>query len=297
VSGTPLATGGGAAVFAVSCAAVSACAAGGQTVTGGDQEPFVVDETSGGWGTARPLQNMDQLNKSRRGLIIAISCGAPGDCVAVGTYLDAHTVSHAFEAEETGGSWGPAQPLPGMDQLTTGSSAPDSVSCSGPGECSIGGSYQSSDGAQQQAFVIDEHGGTWGSAQRVPGSAARNTGHFAGGFYEDAKGRTQGLVANESTATTTRLSLSAATIRLGHEQSERISVRVTGHTGGTPGGTATVKAGTRTVCTIRLAGAKGSCTLRARVLKPGQYQVTAAYGGSPTYAGSRSGARTLTVTR
>lgn len=74
-------------------------------------------------------------------------------------------------------------------------------------------------------------------------------------------------------------------------------MRVTGHTGGTPGGTVTVTAGTRMVCTMKLARAKGGCKLGARTLKLGQYQLSAAYGGSPVYAGSRSGARTLTVTR
>lgn len=425
VPGTPLTSGGSASVFAVSCADASTCAAGGHTVSkDGDEEPFVVDETSGGWGTARSLQNMDQLNKSGRGVVTAISCGAPGDCVATGTYEDDQRVLHAFEAEEASGNWGPAQPLPGMDKLTAGESEPMSLSCSGPGSCAIAGFYDSGDFSQQQAFVIDEHRGFWGSAQQVPGSADRNTNHDAavnsvscaaagecaavgfystpggrhqfvteerdgtwqptirdltlkgagsggfgleanaiscgapgdcavtgefndaennvllftvnevagtwrqahelpgdtrlsvkrfgrlltvscatagncatGGFYFDAKGHSQGLVASKSTASAAHLSLSAARVRYGHERAERVSVRVTGHTGGTPDGRVTIKAGTRTICAIKLAAGKGSCTLGARTLKPGTYQLTARYGGSQTYAGSVSGGKTLTVTK
>jgi hypothetical protein len=91
--------------------------------------------------------------------------------------------------------------------------------------------------------------------------------------------------------------MSAAKVRYGHEQSERISVRVTGHTGGTPGGKVTVRAGARTICAIKLAAGKASCTLGAKAVKPGHYQLTAAYGGSQTYAGSKSGGKTLTVSR
>ena len=424
VPGTPLTSGGTASVLAVSCADAGACAAGGHSVSkDGDEEPFVVAETSGGWGTARSLQNMDKLNKSGRGIVTAISCGAPGDCVAAGTYADNQRVIHAFEAEEASGNWGPAQLLPDMDRLTTGESEPMSVSCSGPGNCAVAGFYESSDFKQRQAFVIDEHGGFWGSAQQVPGTADRNTNHFAtvnsvsctsagkcaavgyystpdgrhqfvteerggtwqhairdlthkgspgdgfgveanavscgspgncvvtgefadakngshlftlneaggtwakilelpgsaklntkkfgrlltvscasagncavGGFYEDAKGNTQGLVADSSTVTAAHLSLSAAKVRYGHEQDEKISVSITSRTGGTPGGRVTVAARQGTLCVITLTNGKGSCTLTAKKLPVGSYTAKASYTGGTTYAGSAT-AKNLTVVK
>ena len=423
VPGTPLTSGGSASVLAVSCADAGACAAGGHSVSkDGDEEPFVVDETSGGWGTAQPLQDIGKLNKSGRGIVTAISCGAPGDCIAAGTYGDENRVIHAFEAEEASGNWGPARTLPGMDKLTAGESEPMSVSCSGPANCAIAGFYDSSDFKQRQAFVIDEHGGFWGSAQQVPGTADRNTNHFAtvnsvsctsagecaavgyystpdgrhqfvtderggtwqpairdltrkgspgggfgvqanavscgspgncvvtgefadahngshlftlnqvggtwgkvlelpgsaklnvkkfgrlltvscasagncavGGFYEDAKGNTQGLVADESSVTATHLALSVSKVRYGHEQAEKLSVKVQPRTGGTPSGKVTVLASGTALCLIKLAKGTGSCTLPATKLKPGSYRLTGVYGGDRHYNGSAYPAKTLTV--
>jgi hypothetical protein len=423
VPGTPLTSGGAAAVLSVSCADAGDCAAGGHSVSSdGFGQPFVTDETAGSWGAAQPLGNMDALNKGGRGVVSAMSCGSAGDCVATGTYLDSQLTTHAFEAEEANGSWGPAQPLPGMDLLTTKTSEPTSVSCASPGNCVIAGFYATSDLKQQQAFVVDEHRGFWAAAQQLPATANRNTngnaavnsvscgsagecaavgfystpdgrhqflaeerggswqpmirdlsikgaggGGFgleanavscaspgncvvtgeyndannnlllfvvsqvggswgkahelpgdttlskkkfgrlltvscatpgncaAGGFYEDANSHLQGLVADESTATKTRLSLSATAVRYGHEQAEKISVKVIPRTGGTPGRQVTVATANRVLCVITLAGGTGGCTLAAKRLGPGTYAVLARYGGSKTYAGSVSGIQTLVV--
>jgi hypothetical protein len=56
------------------------------------------------------------------------------------------------------------------------------VSCSAAGDCSAGGFYASSvvdHVPTVQALVVTETGGTWGTAQEVPGSAALNAGGFA----------------------------------------------------------------------------------------------------------------------
>ena len=105
------------------------------------------------------------------------------------------------------------------------------------------------------------------------------------------------MVADESTVTATSLALSAAKIRFGHEQAERLSVKVTGRAGGTPGGKVAVRTGSATVCVITLNGGKGTCKLAAKSLKPGSHQLTASYAGSGTYAGSVSAKKTLTVTK
>ena len=72
---------------------------------------------------------------------------------------------------------------------------------------------------------------------------------------------------------------------------------VSAKTGGPPAGTVTVKAGSATLCVITLRSGPGSCTLTARVLRPGTYRVTAAYPGSPDFAPSVSPAKTLTVVK
>jgi hypothetical protein len=428
VPGTPLTKGGSAQVSAVSCADSLDCTAGGNSndPVAGIQQPFVADQVNGVWGTAHPLDGISGLNQSGRAVIIALSCPSPGDCLATGTYGDADRVTHAFEAEESDGSWGPARPVPGIDLLTPYISEPMSASCAAPGECSIAGFYIDGAKKKQQAWVADEHGGTWGLARAVPGTLARNTlgnaalnyvscpspgncaavgrytvfpgfGHnfvtgeqggvwqpdvrdltlngasvggtgvnaeavscasagncavigeyndprngvhlfvltdvngtwgtarelpgsaalnqklFArlesvscasagncavGGFYMDAHGAIRALVADLSTVTSARVALSAATVRFGHEQAERISARVISRTGGTPGGQVSIAAGRQVLCVIKLAGGKGTCALPAKRLKPGSYHVTALYGGSQVYSGSVAGAKTtLTVTR
>jgi len=180
------------------------------------------------------------------------------------------------------------------------------------GNCAVSGEYNDPRNGVH-LFVLTEANGTWGTARELPGSAALNQKLFArlltvscasagncavGGFYMDAHGAIRALVADLSTVTSARVALSAATVRYGHEQTERISVRVTARTGGTPGGQVSVATGRQVLCVIKLAGGKGTCTLPAKRLRPGHYQVSAAYGGSKTYASSSSGAKAaLTVVR
>jgi hypothetical protein len=55
----------------------------------------------------------------------------------------------------------------------------ESVSCASPGNCAAGGTY--GDRINHiQAFVVAERAGRWGRAVEVPGTAALNTGGFAG---------------------------------------------------------------------------------------------------------------------
>jgi hypothetical protein len=96
-------------------------------------------------------------------------------------------------------------------------------------------------------------------------------------------------------ATAASLALSRSSVAFGHENLEKLLVKVTAPLGGTPAGTVTVKAGSATVCTIRLVNGAGGCTLSARTLRPGRYSLTASYGGGTYYAAS-SATKTLTVT-
>jgi hypothetical protein len=87
------------------------------------------------------------------------------------------------------------------------------VSCAAPGDCSAGGDYGSS-ASSEQAFVVTESHGQWGTAIEVPGSAALNVGGeaetesvscaapghcSAGGYYSYGKAGldSQGFVVTE----------------------------------------------------------------------------------------------------
>ena len=83
----------------------------------------------------------------------------------------------------------------------------------------------------------------------------------------------------------------------GHEQAERIAVKVTPADAGPARGTVTVAAGTTVLCRLTLSSGKASCTLAARRLAPGSYHVTATYAGATYFARSASAAKPLRVTR
>jgi hypothetical protein len=312
---------GAAGVTEISCASPGNCGAIGYAASNSG-EGFLTSEINGTWRTATALPGA--LNP------FSISCAAAGDCVAGGSYLTGGQNSLGFQAfvmTENNGTWGTLQPVPGLAGLNIGQSAGiESVSCSAPGDCGAGGYYAAKKFTQTakptkfaktdtpppppgQAFVVTETDGTWGRAEEVPGSSAltatddavlyavscvspqacTTTGVYglfgAGGIFVDS--------TKAPTATTG--SLSAAKVTDGREQAERASVAVTTKTGGPPAGKVTVKAGSATLCVITLRSGRGSCTLTARRLSPGTYRVTAAYPGSPDFAPSASGAKTLKV--
>lgn len=96
-------------------------------------------------------------------------------------------------------------------------------------------------------------------------------------------------------ATVASLTLSRPSVAFGHENAEKLTVKVTAPLGGTPGGTVTIKIKSTVLCAIRLANGTGSCALSATRLKPGTYSVTASYAGGTYYNGT-SATKTLTVT-
>jgi hypothetical protein len=290
----------------VSCASAGNCAAVGTSeVTPGDEQLFVSQEVSGVWQAARQVQVPVGKDGQVSSSIGGISCAATASCVVVGSYTK-DGAGHAFVAEEKQGNW---TLIPDPGATGPGSDA-GSVSCPSAGNCVVAGDAQF--GNSTQAFTLTEANGNWGRARQLPGIAGLNTGGSTltwkvscastgncavGGQYDDTHGNPHAFLADESTATSTALGLSAATVRFGHEQAEKVSVKVSPRTGGTPSGAVAVRAGGKTVCVIKLAGGKGSCLLAAKALKPGRYQLTAGYGGSKTYAGSTSGSKTLAVTK
>ena len=75
--------------------------------------------------------------------------------------------------------WSPAIEAPGTDTLNAGTYADTSaISCATPGNCAAGGSYTNQWGGQE-AFVVDETNGTWGTAIQVPGTAIPSGLHLA----------------------------------------------------------------------------------------------------------------------
>jgi hypothetical protein len=225
-------------------------------------------------------------------------------------------ISAGFVASESGGTWASATPATGGD-----ASQVLSVSCPAVGDCSAGGYiFTSSTARYDLPFVIDETGGTWDKPQVLalsPGGFPGFSGaddHVsaiscgapgncaAGGPYLDDNDGGNAFLANETAAvpkipTTTTLSLSPSKVSYGHEQSERLSVAVMATPTAAVSGQVTIKAGSKTVCTITLSSGRGSCKLSAKKLKAGTYHLVASYPGGTDFARSASATRKLTVAR
>jgi hypothetical protein len=162
-------------ITALSCPAAGDCAAGGWYSKSGAQQAFVVNEVNGVWGTARPVSGLAKLNSGRDADIESVSCASAGNCVAAGFYgigQDSTGFEHtqAFVVGEVHGTWGAAKEVPGTAKLNTGTyDHVESVSCTKPGDCSAGGFYTGKNG-YSGGFVVTESGGTWGTAETVPGT-------------------------------------------------------------------------------------------------------------------------------
>jgi GH25 family lysozyme M1 (1,4-beta-N-acetylmuramidase) len=97
---------------------------------------------------------------------------------------------------------------------------------------------------------------------------------------------------------TTHLRLSRSRVTHGHERAERLSVTVAPQfSGPKPAGTVTVKESGRTLCVIKLAAGKGSCTLSAKRLVAGTYHLVATFKGSRDFRASASRREALKVVK
>jgi len=178
-----------------------------------------VNQVKGTWRKAAEVPGLAALNQGGGAAIFSASCAKAGDCGAGGVYLGRigkffHV--QAFVVSETHGRWGRAEEVPGTAALNKGGDAQtSSVSCGSAGNCGAGGSYLDTAG-HQQAFVVTEVKGAWGTAREVPGSGALNQGGFAdllsvscgsagncgtGGSYFDASFNVQAFVVSQVNGT------------------------------------------------------------------------------------------------
>src|ERR1700722_7951421 len=135
--------GSAADVQSLSCASPGNCAVTGYYYVGpfdNSTESYVASETDGTWGAAQEISGFPGNSDAQ---VQSVSCGAPGDCSAGGTYSPGGCGGgpvQAFVVSETGGTWGAAEEVPGTAALNTGGNAQvNSVSCSSAGNCSAGG--------------------------------------------------------------------------------------------------------------------------------------------------------------
>jgi hypothetical protein len=118
---------------------------------------------------------------------------------------------------QVNGVWRPAIEVPGTKALNKGGNATvNKVSCPSAGNCTAVGAFAVGPYPRQQAFVVREVNGTWGTAVVLPGTEALNEGVsataksvscaspvscVAAGTYTDRSGHTQAFVATEMNGT------------------------------------------------------------------------------------------------
>jgi hypothetical protein len=170
----------------VSCASASNCGAGGSYTSGFSStapivQAFVDNKTANIWRRAQEVPGSAALNTGGNAKINSVSCPAPGDCSAGGYYTVASSGhQQALVVTETGGTWGSAEEVPGSAALNAGGPGAVilAVSCASPGNCSGGGYYSDASG-HEQALVVTQTNGTWGTAKEIPGTGALNAGGSA----------------------------------------------------------------------------------------------------------------------
>lgn len=161
----------GPSLDSVSCPSPGNCTAVGRYITSDNHEHlWVISETGGTWGTLREVSGIAAVVYGY--LVYGVSCASAGNCAFVGTYQTLTGPPLPFIVDEIGGVWGAAHEVTGFPGFgSKGSAFLSSVSCPAAGDCAAGGYYRLSS-TQEQAFVINQTGGTWGPPLDVPGSAA-----------------------------------------------------------------------------------------------------------------------------
>ena len=206
-------TGGFSFIDSISCTGAGDCTASGGYAVGTTQiVAFVVEETNGTWGSATAIPGFTTLAPTGLSLSGSVACSSPGNCSVGGDYVDSFNNTQAFLATEVNGTWGQAFKVAGLDALNVGNTAAlGSIVCPANGECSAGGVYTDNVGVQQ-AFVVNETKGTWGSAQQVAGTesldapgasvtalACASAGNcLAGGHYATGPKQSQSFVVHEA---------------------------------------------------------------------------------------------------
>jgi hypothetical protein len=295
-------TGKNMSVAHVSCVAPGKCSAAGDFHTSHNSEGvWVASQKGGAWGPAGTLPGLSGLATGGQAEVNGLSCSTSDTCGLVGDYTtmtgsqEPFVVSGSADAPSlTAMTLSAASVVYGREQaervsvevhdvygsVPTGTvtiKAGNTVACttplkSGKGSCTVP------------------------AAKFGPGTVHLAAFYGGGISFQTSQSFTHAFTVKKAT-TKTALGLNHPSATFGKEQTERVFAAVAPQFGGTPTGTATIKAGTRTVCTIALKAGKGSCLLTAKEFNPGTYQLTASYPGKGGFTGSASAPKTLKVFR
>jgi hypothetical protein len=195
-----------AAATAPAVATASAAVAAAPVQVAGTASASAV--SGGTWGVAALVPGLAALNKGRFASVNSVSCAAPGDCAAAGSYADGSLDNQVFVADEKDGRWLTAREVPGTAALNKSSANALSVSCPSAGNCVVGGFYEEAS-QDSEAFVASEVHGSWRRAAPVRGTVGAGAAVssvscavagdcVAGGYFTDRAGRQQAFVVSQA---------------------------------------------------------------------------------------------------
>ncbi|MGD0701478.1 MAG: Ig-like domain-containing protein [Trebonia sp.] len=284
----------------VSCVSPGKCSAAGDFVTSKhSQGVWVASQKGGTWGAAGTIPGLSALATGGQAEVNGLSCATSDSCGLVGDYFtmtgsqQPFLVSGSVDAPTaTTMALSAATVVYGHEQSERVSVSVDDVLGTVPtGTVTI---KAGNTVACTTALKSGKGSCTVPAAKLGPGTMHVAAFYGGGISFQTSQSFTHTFTVKKA-ITKTGLVLSKSSVTFGHEQAERLSVTVAPQFGGTPAGTVTIKAGTRTVCTLTLKSGKGSCALTAKELKPGTYQLAASYPGKGGFTGSASARRTLKV--
>jgi len=172
-------------INALSCATTGNCAAVGSFEdTHSNGQSFVADEVNGVWKGAQEVNLPSNAGASvQNSEVHSVDCWSPGNCSAIGSYLDDTTptgYAQGLEVNEVRGVWGRAQetalpPDTNVDPYVD----INQVACTHAGNCVAVGSYISQDNATE-GLIITEVNGAWKSATAavLPATPAPTRVHY-----------------------------------------------------------------------------------------------------------------------
>jgi hypothetical protein len=148
----------------------------------GNREAMAATRIDGSWGQAVEIALPAGAATSGQNAGFGFAqpsgaCTEPGDCVAVGHYINEGGDEVAMVVTETGGVWGAASEIkPPPNAASDPEASLGSLDCPAAGSCVARGEYSNEDG-DREAMVAEETGGVWGVASDVelPANAASSS--------------------------------------------------------------------------------------------------------------------------
>ena len=207
-------------VRALACSSVGNCSAvGNYQVNGANSllptEGFVVDEVSGRWSNAIEVTLPGGTNADPFVSLGQIACSSAGNCAAVGSFIDANSVTRAIFLVEVNRTWRSATAisLPGNVSAYAGASV-NEVACVASGACTAVGTYNVAGGGVHAMTATETNGAVTRANELVlPSNAANNPSVLlygfdgiacpssgnctVGGQYIDHSAKYEGFLVNE----------------------------------------------------------------------------------------------------